>query len=117
MRCTDCNSTSFALAWSICYIISLTVTLFFVMKQKAVGWELLLIQVVVLSSMDLLKVYHFCARHAFYVDSMWMQVLTLGINLGVLVFLWTPYIREFFKVRTVAVLTGLRLAVAGMMAI
>ena len=116
MRCTVCDHATRALGWGLTYIIYLTLGLFFVMKQKKLGWALVFIQQVVLIAMAMWIFFGMYEKHRLYLDIlMWPQLLAFCINVGIAVFLWRPYMREFFKVtekvRTTAVLTGIGLAV------
>lgn len=96
-RCTDCRGiSSFVLDMGVLHLYY-TVTLFWVMKQKPLGWALLCIQAIVLICAKLATCYHFYERHV-DVPQLENYILALFVNSAILVFLFRPFILELFRV-------------------
>ena len=115
IRCTSCDHTTKPLIWDFSYSTYVTMGLFFVMKQKTVGWVFVIIEQFILAIIFLSRFFRLYARHEFYIDATWMSMLGLGLNVGIVVFFWKPYMLEFFKVtersKNIAVLAGLGMGV------
>ena len=100
-RCLDCREMRPAVFQEVCFQIYFTVALFWVMKQKTIGWSLLCIQVIALNCIKLSLCYHLY-RHHVYVRHLENYILPLLANTAILVFLFRPYILDLFRIdRTV----------------
>lgn len=111
-RCAGCQEMRSAVFKEIGFQIYYTIALFWVMKQKTIGWSLLCIQVIVLNCIKLSLCYHLYQHHV-YVRHPENYILPLLANTAILVFLFRPYILDLFQVdskvrdRTLLVAAGL----------
>ena len=113
-RCVDCREAGPAVCQAVAFQVYYTIALFWVMKQKSIGWALLCIQAIVLICMKLALCYHFFEHH---VHVLHPEDFIVGffVNTAILVFLFRPFILELFlidqKIRDRALLVA---AVVGM---
>ena len=116
-RCAECREMRPAVFQEVVFQIYFTITLFWVMKQKTIGWSLLCIQVIALSCIKLSLCYHLYQHHV-YVRHPENYILSLLANVAILVFLFRPYILDLFGIdRTVrdrSLIVALGLGMVGM---
>jgi hypothetical protein len=118
-RCEACSHTGFAIFALVVESVYLTATLFFLLKQKPLGWALLFIQAVVLNCIKFSMFYKLYARHAYLPSLLTFYVLPFLVYVAVVIFLWRPFVLEFFRVRPkfrdIAALVAIGLGIVGMM--
>lgn len=97
-RCEICRDTGIATLVSFSEFVYLTTTLLLLLKQKPLGWALVLVQAVAASLNRLGAFYGLYAHHSYFPVLLTNYILPLLINGGVIVFLWRPFVLEFFSV-------------------
>jgi len=116
-RCTSCREMGPAVFQAVAFQVYFIVALFWVLKQKSIGWALLCIQAIVLISMKMALGYRFYQHHVYVVHP---EDFVLGffVNAAILVFLFRPFILELFRIdkriRDRVLLVGIGLGVVGM---
>ncbi|HEX3934557.1 MAG TPA: hypothetical protein VHW43_07740 [Puia sp.] len=120
-RCEVCRDTGSTVATISGRGIYLTVTLFFLLKQKPLGWALFFVQAVVLNFIKFSLFYRLYARHAYLPPLLSYYVLPFLAYTGVIIFLLRPFALEFFSVsprfRNIMVLVAIGLGIAGAMGV
>lgn len=97
-RCEACHDTGFLELSSFLEFAYLTATLFLLLKQKPLGWALVLIQAVSISCTKLVGLFGLYAHHADLLLYAVAFILPLLIGAAVIIFLWRPFAIEFFNV-------------------
>jgi len=98
-RCETCHDTGYIEFADFLEFAYLTVTLLLLLKQKPLGWALVLIQAVSISCTKLVALYGLYAHHADLSPFGTADILPLLISAAVIIFLWRPFALEFFNVR------------------
>jgi hypothetical protein len=113
-RCEICTEWRTPVFWEAGTGIYSTICLFFVLKQKQLGWSLLCIQMTVMGCGRLLLFYGLFEHHAYFSNPITL-VLPLLVFTLLLLFLFRPYILQVFRVdkktrnRVVLIAAGLAL--------
>lgn len=97
-RCEECRGTGFTDLSSFLEFAYLTATLFLLLRQKPLGWALVLVQAIGVSSSRFGLFYGLYAHHADVGLLVNTYLLQLVISAAVIIFLWRPFTLDFFSV-------------------
>jgi hypothetical protein len=85
------------IAWNWGFAIYLTISLYFVLKQRWLGWSMLMIHVAVFTCIKGAFLFRLEARHEFFFPVHYLWIVEMILYGGVAVLLWKPDVTATFK--------------------
>jgi hypothetical protein len=97
-RCVACKPDMAGVWWNLGLAIFITVCFYFVLKQRSLGWAMLLIQTIVLGCMKVSLLFSFYEHHVFFSSLLPFYVLPVLLYAAVGFFLRRPAVIAFFGI-------------------
>lgn len=99
IRCIDCPPYAHSLmTFDLIFACYTTISFYFILKQKWIGWTLLLIHVFFIISMNLGILLRFYLHRELFVQRIWYHTFPMLIYIAFGVFLYRPSIRSTYKI-------------------
>ena len=117
-RCETCLPDKAGIGWNLSLASFITICFYLVLKQKSVGWAMLVIQTIVLSCAKVSLLFFIYEHHVFFPNLLASYVLPVLLYVAFGFFLWRPSVMGFFgitgPIKDKALLIGVSVGILAM---
>ena len=118
-RCTSCGPVQWIVAGILVDAAVATLCLYYLLKQRWLGWSLVMVNVVFFLCRKMALLFHLYFHHDLYFELFFAQLLSSLIYIALSILLWRPYVMSTFgineKIRSRTMLAAALVGIATML--